>query len=113
VGGILREPKSMRLEAPWSIFYKATIFDTFLIRDSDCPLKRLFGVRAPRVFGGNVYSSAVTLFLRDREHPLGLASRPYRASIPTRVGQICVRWPKIVGKGLFIKDHAPICVTWT
>jgi hypothetical protein len=62
VGGILREPKSMRIEAHWFIFYKATIFDTFLIRESDCPLKRLFGVRAPRVFGVNVYLSTVTLF---------------------------------------------------
>ena len=44
VGGILREPKSMLIEPPWSIFYRATIFDTFLIRDSDCPLKRLLGV---------------------------------------------------------------------
>ena len=43
VGGILREPKSMRIETPWFIFYKATIFDTFLICDSDGPLKRLFG----------------------------------------------------------------------
>jgi hypothetical protein len=47
VGGILREPKSMIIELPCSIFYKATIFDTFLIRDSDCPLKRLLGVRTP------------------------------------------------------------------
>jgi hypothetical protein len=62
VGGILREPKSMRIEAPRSIFYKATIFDTFLIRGSDRPLKRLFGARTPRGFGGNVYLSAVTLF---------------------------------------------------
>ena len=62
VGGILREPKSMRIEAPWSIFYKAIIFDTFLIRDSDCPVKRLFGVRTPRVFEGNIYLSEVTLF---------------------------------------------------
>ena len=62
VFGILREPKSMRIEAPRPIFYKAAIFDTFLIRGSDCPLKRLFGVRTPRVFGGNVYLSAVTLF---------------------------------------------------
>ena len=62
VGGILREPKSILIEPPWSIFYKATIFDTFLIRDSDCPLKRLLGVRTPRVFGGNVYLSVVTLF---------------------------------------------------
>ena len=62
VGGILREPKSMLIEPPRSIFYKATIFDTFLIRDSDCPLKRLLGVRTPRVFGGNVYLSVVTLF---------------------------------------------------
>ena len=62
VGGILLEPKSMRIEATRFIFYKATIFDTFLIRDSDCPLKRLFGVRTPRVFGGNVYLSTLTLF---------------------------------------------------
>ena len=62
VGGILREPKSMLIEPPQSIFYKTTIFDTFLIRDSDCPLKRLLGVRTPRFFGGNVYLSAVTLF---------------------------------------------------
>ena len=41
----------MRIEAPWFIFYKATIFDTFLIRDSDCPLKRLLGVRTPRFLG--------------------------------------------------------------
>jgi hypothetical protein len=27
VGGILREPKSMRIEAPWFIFYKADAFD--------------------------------------------------------------------------------------
>jgi hypothetical protein len=60
----LREPKSMIIEPPCSIFYKATIFDTFLIRDSDCPLKRLLGVRTPRVFGGNVYLYAVTLFTR-------------------------------------------------
>jgi hypothetical protein len=64
VGGILREPKSMLIyiERPRFIFYKATIFDTFLIRDSDCPLKRLLGLRPPRVFGGNVYLSAKTLF---------------------------------------------------
>ena len=62
VGGILREPKSMLIEPPWSIFYRATIFDTFLIRDSDCPLKRLFGVRTPRVFGDYIYLSAVMLF---------------------------------------------------
>jgi hypothetical protein len=36
---------------------------------------------------------------------------PCRASIPTRVGQLCVRWPKIVGKGRFFKAHAPTCVT--
>jgi hypothetical protein len=30
VGGILREAKSMRIEAPRFIFYKAAIFDTFL-----------------------------------------------------------------------------------
>ena len=41
VGGILREPKSMLIKPPRSIFYKATIFDTFLIRDSGCPIKRL------------------------------------------------------------------------
>ena len=51
VGGILREPKSMLIEPPRSIFYEATIFDTFLIRDSECSLKRLLGVRTPRVFG--------------------------------------------------------------
>jgi hypothetical protein len=62
VGGILREPKSMLIEPPRSIFYKAIIFDTFLIRDSDCSLKRLLGARTPRVFWGNVYLSAVTLF---------------------------------------------------
>jgi hypothetical protein len=62
VGGILREPKSMLIEPPRSIFYKATIFDTFLIRDSDCPLRMLLGVRTPRVFGGNVYLFAVSLF---------------------------------------------------
>jgi hypothetical protein len=30
VGGILRETKSMHIEAHWFIFYEATIFDTFL-----------------------------------------------------------------------------------
>jgi hypothetical protein len=62
VGGISREPKSMLIEPFWSIFYNATIFNTFLIRDSDCQLKRLVGVRTPRVLGGNLYLSAVTLF---------------------------------------------------
>jgi hypothetical protein len=66
VGGILRETKSTLIEPPRSIFHKATIFDTFLIRDSDCPLKRLLGVRTPRVFGGNVYLSAVKNFTRLR-----------------------------------------------
>ena len=27
------------------------------------------------------------------------------------MGQLCVRWPKIVGKGRFFKAHAPTCVT--
>jgi hypothetical protein len=31
VGGILREPKSMLIEPPWSIFYKAIILATFLL----------------------------------------------------------------------------------
>jgi hypothetical protein len=52
----------MLIETNWFVLYKATIFDTFLTRDSDCPLKRLLGVRTPRFFGGNVYLSAVTLF---------------------------------------------------
>jgi hypothetical protein len=47
VGGILREPKSILIEPPWSIFYEATIFDTLLIRDIDCSLKMLFWVRNP------------------------------------------------------------------
>jgi hypothetical protein len=52
VGGILREPKSMLIEPPWSIFYKATIFATFLLviahyRDSlavfrSCPGRTCF-----------------------------------------------------------------------
>jgi hypothetical protein len=31
VGWILREPKSMLIEPPWSIFYKAIILATFLL----------------------------------------------------------------------------------
>ena len=62
VGGILREPKIMLIEPPWCIFYKATIFATVLIRDSDCSVKRLLGVRTPMVSGGNIYLCAVTLF---------------------------------------------------
>ena len=69
VGWILREPKSMLIEPPRSIFYKATIFDTFLIRDSDCPLQRLLGVRTPRFFGGNVYLSVVTFFFTRLRAP--------------------------------------------
>ena len=56
----------MLIEAPRSISYQATIFDTFLIRDSDCPLERLLGVRTPRVLGANVYLSAVTLFYKTK-----------------------------------------------